>query len=167
LTARRQLVNDVRDALYASKLVAYTQGFDALAAASVEYEWHLDLGQIARLWRGGCIIRASFLDRISDAYTRQPQLPSLLVDEHFRRAMAQCQEGWRRVVGAAATAGVPAPGFASALTYYDSLRADRLPAALIQGQRDYFGAHSYRRVDRDGSYHVNWSGDQNELQVGT
>jgi 6-phosphogluconate dehydrogenase len=163
---RRQLVNDVNDALYASKLVAYAQGFDALAAASAEYDWDLDLGQIARLWRGGCIIRARFLDRISDAYARDPHVPTLLVDEHFSRAMTSSQNGWRRVIAAGATAGIPTPGFSSALAYYDSLRASRLPAALIQGQRDLFGAHTYQRVDRDGMFHVNWSGDLSEARLG-
>jgi 6-phosphogluconate dehydrogenase len=163
---RRQLVNDVRDALYASKLVAYAQGFDTMAAASAEYGWDLDLGQIARLWRGGCIIRARFLDRISDAYARDPNLPTLLVDAHFNRAIASCQNGWRRVITASATTGVPTPGFSSALAYYDSLRAPRLPAALVQGQRDLFGAHTYRRVDRDGTFHVNWSGDLTEARLG-
>ena len=162
---RRQLVHDVKHALYASKLVAYTQGFDALSVASAEYDWGLDLGQIARLWRGGCIIRARFLDRISEAYARQADLPSLLVDEHFSRVMAECQDSWRRVVATAATAGIPAPGFSSALAYYDSLRAPRLPAALIQGQRDFFGAHSYRRVDCDGVFHVDWSGDLDETPL--
>jgi 6-phosphogluconate dehydrogenase len=163
---RDQFIDDVKHALYASKLVAYAQGFNALSVASAEYNWNLDLGQIARLWRGGCIIRARFLDRISNAYAREPQLPSLLVDEHFCRAMASAQDGWRRVVATAATAGVPTPGFSSALAYYDSMRAPRLPAALTQGQRDFFGAHTYRRTDRDGAFHINWSGDRAEVRFG-
>ncbi|WP_166354715.1 NADP-dependent phosphogluconate dehydrogenase [Phytoactinopolyspora limicola] len=159
-----RFVDDIRDALYASKLVAYAQGFDTIRAASEEYGWDVDLGAMATIWRGGCIIRARFLDRIRDAYDRRPELPTLLVDEYFRAAVADAQAGWRRVVAAAAQLGVPAPGFSSALAYYDGLRAERLPAALIQGQRDLFGAHTYRRVDREGTFHVDWSGTRTEQQ---
>jgi 6-phosphogluconate dehydrogenase len=159
---RQQFIDDVRDALYASKLVAYAQGFDTIRAASDEYQWNVDLGQMATIWRGGCIIRARFLDRIREAYDRQPELPTLLVDDYFRQALADGQAGWRRVVAAAAQLGVPAPGFSSALAYYDGLRAPRLPAALIQGQRDLFGAHTYKRTDRPGTFHVDWSGDRSE-----
>ncbi|NDL60738.1 NADP-dependent phosphogluconate dehydrogenase [Phytoactinopolyspora mesophila] len=161
---RQQFVDDVRDALYASKLVAYAQGFDTIRAASDEYGWDVDLGQMATIWRGGCIIRARFLDRVREAYDRDPALPSLLVDDYFRQALADGQAGWRRVVSTAAQLGVPAPGFSSALAYYDGLRAPRLPAALIQGQRDLFGAHTYKRTDRPGTFHVDWSGDRTEQE---
>ena len=153
---------DVRRALYASKVVAYAQGFDHIAAGSAEYGWNIDRGAMATIWRGGCIIRARFLDRIREAYDRNPALPSLLVAPYFA---ARCRDGldsWRRVVAQAATAGIPAPAFSSSLAYYDGLRRERLPAALIQGLRDYFGAHTYHRVDTDGSFHTEWAGDQQE-----
>ena len=155
-------VDAVRQALYASKVVAYSQGFDMIRAASTEYGWNIDLGALATIWRGGCIIRARFLDRIREAYDRDPDLPTLLVDDYFRDAVVSSQSGWRRVVATAATAGIPAPGFASALAYFDGLRAERLPAALIQAQRDFFGAHTYQRVDRPGVFHTDWSGDRQE-----
>ncbi|MEU7915817.1 NADP-dependent phosphogluconate dehydrogenase [Microbispora bryophytorum] len=156
------LVEDVRRALYASKIVAYAQGFDQMAAASAEYGWDLNLGAMATIWRGGCIIRARFLDRIREAYDADPNLPTLLVDPTFAQALEEAQESWRRVVATAATIGVPTPGFSSALAYYDGLRRDRLPAALLQGLRDFFGAHTYRRVDREGSFHTDWSADRAE-----
>jgi 6-phosphogluconate dehydrogenase len=159
---RDRFVDDVRRALYASKVVAYAQGFDMIRAGADEYGWDIDLGAIATIWRGGCIIRARFLDRIREAYARRPDLPSLLVDDYFRDAVADGQDGWRRVVAAAAHGGIPVPGFGAALSYYDAIRAERLPAALIQGQRDLFGAHTYRRVDRDGVFHVDWSGTGEE-----
>jgi 6-phosphogluconate dehydrogenase len=159
---RDAFIDDVRHALYASKLVAYAQGFDAIRAASEQYEWNIDLGAMATIWRGGCIIRARFLDRIKEAYDRNPDLPSLLVDDYFKEAVSNGQEAWRRVVATAAAVGVPAPGFSASLSYYDGLRAERLPAALIQGLRDLFGAHTYRRTDRDGAFHLNWSGDRTE-----
>ncbi|MCX9193826.1 phosphogluconate dehydrogenase (NADP(+)-dependent, decarboxylating) [Carbonactinospora thermoautotrophica] len=160
-----RLTEDVRRALYASKIVAYAQGFDQIAAASETYGWEIDRGALATIWRGGCIIRARFLDRIRAAYQADPALPSLLCDPYFTQVVAEAQESWRRVVATAATLGVPVPGFASALSYYDALRRDRLPAALIQGLRDFFGAHTYRRVDRDGAYHTLWSGDRSEVQA--
>ena len=159
---RQAFIDDVRHALYSSKIVAYAQGFDAIRAASEEYDWNIDLGAMAKIWRGGCIIRARFLDRVTEAYDRNPALPSLLVDDYFKEAVANGQEAWRRVVAAAATVGVPAPGFSAALSYYDGLRAERLPAALIQGLRDLFGAHTYKRVDREGTFHLEWSGDRSE-----
>jgi 6-phosphogluconate dehydrogenase len=163
---RQQLIDDVRQALYASKVVAYAQGFWQMAAGSDQYSWGIDLGAMATIWRAGCIIRARFLDRIRDAYASDPRLPNLLVDAYFSEAVEQAQEGWRRVVGTAASIGVPVPGFSSALAYYDQLRRDRLPAALIQGLRDYFGAHTYRRVDRDGVFHTLWGGDRTEVDAG-
>jgi 6-phosphogluconate dehydrogenase len=163
---RQQLIDDVRQALYASKVVAYAQGFWQMAAGSDQYSWGIDLGAMATIWRAGCIIRARFLDRIRDAYASDPRLPNLLVDAYFSEAVEQAQEGWRRVVGTAASIGVPVPGFSSALAYYDQLRRERLPAALIQGLRDYFGAHTYRRVDRDGVFHTLWGGDRTEVEAG-
>jgi 6-phosphogluconate dehydrogenase len=162
ITDREQFIEDVRRALYASKVVAYAQGFDHIAAGSTEYDWHVDRGAMATIWRGGCIIRARFLDRIREAYDADPDLPSLLVAPYFADAVRAGVDSWRRVVAQAATAGVPTPAFSSSLAYYDGLRRDRLPAALIQGLRDDFGAHTYRRVDRDGSFHTEWSGDQSE-----
>jgi 6-phosphogluconate dehydrogenase len=162
VTDRDAFIEDVRLALYASKVVAYSQGFDQIAAASTEYGWHIDRGAMARIWRGGCIIRAKFLDRITDAYQRNPQLPLLLADPYFTRAVAEGLPAWRRVVAMAATHGVPTPAFASSLAYYDAIRAERLPANLLQAQRDYFGAHTYHRVDRPGTFHTDWSGDHAE-----
>ncbi|TDD44396.1 NADP-dependent phosphogluconate dehydrogenase [Nonomuraea terrae] len=158
----RELIEDVRQALYASKIVAYAQGFDQMAAASKEYGWDLDLGAMATIWRGGCIIRAKFLDRIREAYDANPQLPTLLADPTFAAALEAAQESWRRVVTTAVQTGVPTPGFSSALAYYDALRRDRLPAALVQGLRDFFGAHTYQRVDKEGAFHTDWSGDRTE-----
>ncbi|WP_447003575.1 NADP-dependent phosphogluconate dehydrogenase [Saccharothrix isguenensis] len=163
--ADTSLVEDVRQALYASKVVAYAQGFDQMRAASAEYGWDLDLGAMATIWRGGCIIRARFLDRIREAYDKAPELPSLLVDDYFRDAVRSAEAAWRRVVVKAVTAGVPAPGFVSALAYYDGLRSERLPASLIQGLRDFFGAHTYRRTDREGSFHTLWSGDRSQVDA--
>ncbi|MDA3642791.1 NADP-dependent phosphogluconate dehydrogenase [Saccharopolyspora indica] len=157
--------DQVEQALYASKIVSYTQGFHEIAAGSAEYDWNIDLGAVAAIWRGGCIIRAAFLDRIRAAYDTRPDLPSLLSDKTFAAEIADAQHDWRAVLGAATGQGVPTPGFAAALAYYDSLRADRLPAALTQGQRDYFGAHTYRRTDREGSFHTLWAGDRSEVQV--
>jgi 6-phosphogluconate dehydrogenase len=148
---------DVEQALYASKIVAYAQGFNQIQAGDAEYDWHIDLGSIATIWRGGCIIRAKFLDRIRSAYDADQRLPTLLTDGDFGEALRDAQDAWRRVVADAARLGVPAPGFSTALAYYDALRAERLPAALIQGQRDFFGAHTYRRLDRGGVFHTAWA----------
>ncbi|WP_328470352.1 NADP-dependent phosphogluconate dehydrogenase [Actinoplanes sp. NBC_00393] len=151
------LVADVEQALFASKIVAYAQGFQQIQAASKEYGWEIDPGAMAKIWRAGCIIRAKFLDFIKQAYDKQPTLATLLVDQYFLDAVSGAQDAWRRVVATAAQQGIPAPGFASALAYYDGLRAQRLPAALIQGQRDFFGAHTYHRVDKPGSFHTLWA----------
>ena len=159
---RDAFVEDVRRALYASKVVAYAQGFDQIAAGSREYGWDVDRGAMATIWRGGCIIRARFLNRIREAYQEDSDLPSLLVAPYFADAVRSGIESWRRIVARAATAGIPLPAFASSLAYYDGLRRDRLPAALIQGLRDNFGAHTYQRVDRSGSFHVEWAGDGKE-----
>ncbi|MBF4609445.1 NADP-dependent phosphogluconate dehydrogenase [Curtobacterium sp. VKM Ac-1393] len=151
--------DDVRAALYASKVVAYAQGFDLIIAGAKEYGWDIDLGNVAKIWRGGCIIRAQFLNRIVEAYDKNPSLESLLVDPYFANAVHEGEAAWRRIVGIAAASGIPAPGFSSALSYFDSLASERLPASLIQGQRDFFGAHTYQRIDKDGTFHTLWSDD--------
>lgn len=163
---RDAFVEDVRRALYASKVVAYSQGFEQIAAAAQEYGWDVDRGAVARIWRAGCIIRAAFLDRITEAYARTPDLPLLLADPYFRDAVAEGLPAWRRVVARAALTGTPTPAFASSLAYYDAVRAERLPAALVQAQRDLFGAHTYRRTDRDGTFHTLWGGDRSEVEAG-
>jgi 6-phosphogluconate dehydrogenase len=163
---RAAFVEDVRRALYASKVVAYAQGFDHIEAGSQEYGWAVDRGAVARIWRGGCIIRARFLDRIVEAYAERPDLPSLLVAPYFAKAVADGVASWRRVVADAARAGVPTPAFSSSLAYFDGLRRERLPAALIQGLRDNFGAHTYRRVDDPGTFHTLWAAaDRAEVEV--
>jgi 6-phosphogluconate dehydrogenase len=164
VTDRDGFIEDVRKALYASKVVAYAQGFDQIAAARKEFGWDIDLGAMATIWRGGCIIRARFLNRIREAYANDPELPSLLLDPYFVNAVAEGQEAWRRVVVHAAQAGIPTPAFSSSLAYYDGLRAQRLPAALIQGLRDLFGAHTYRRVDTEGTFHTMWAEDKREIE---
>lgn len=158
-------IEDVRLALFASKIVAYSQGFDEIRAGAVEYGWTIDLGAIAKIWRAGCIIRAQFLNRISDAYAANPQLPVLMTAPYFVDALGRAQGAWRRVVSAAAQAAIPAPAFSSSLAYYDGIRADRLPAALVQGQRDFFGAHTYKRIDKPGTFHTLWSGDRTEIEA--
>jgi 6-phosphogluconate dehydrogenase len=157
-------VEDVRRALYASKLVAYAQGFDAIRAGAKEYGWKIDLGAVSKIWRGGCIIRAQFLNRIADAYDANANLESLILDPYFKDAVAKSLKSWRTVVANAALAGIPVPAFGSSLSYYDGLRAERLGAALVQGQRDFFGAHTYKRVDMDGTFHTLWSGDRTEVE---
>jgi 6-phosphogluconate dehydrogenase len=160
-------VSDIRRALYASKIVAYAQGLDLIVTGAREYGWDIDLGAVARIWRGGCIIRAAFLNRITEAYADKEAAPaSLLLAPYFTKAVTEAQESWRRVVATAATTGIPVPGFSSALAYYDGLRSKRLPAALVQGQRDFFGAHTYRRVDEPGVFHTLWSGDRREVREG-
>ncbi|MFC5799883.1 NADP-dependent phosphogluconate dehydrogenase [Streptomyces formicae] len=161
-----RFADQVEQALYASKIVSYTQGFHQIQAGSDAYDWGIDPGAVASIWRAGCIIRAAFLDRIRAAYDTQPELPSLLSDKQFAEEIGAAQDDWRAVVADTARQGVPAPGFAAALAYYDALRARRLPAALTQGQRDFFGAHTYRRTDRDGSFHTLWGGDRSEERTG-
>jgi 6-phosphogluconate dehydrogenase len=155
---REDFVNDVRQALYASKLVSYAQGYVQLDSAADEFGWKLDNGNIALLWRGGCIIRSRFLGDIKTAFDENPDLENLLLDEFFRKAIDAAQPSWRRVVAAAVTLGLPVPGFAAALSYYDGYRRDRLPANLLQAQRDYFGAHTYERIDkpRGETFHTDW-----------
>ena len=159
---RDAFVDQVRDALYASKIVAYAQGFEQMRAASEERGWGVDLGAVSRIWRGGCIIRARFLIRIAEAYAEHGELENLLLGDYFRDGTARTQDAWRRVVGAAVELGVPVPAFASALAYYDGYRRERSPANLIQGLRDYFGAHTYKRLDAEGSFHTRWSQDGEE-----
>jgi 6-phosphogluconate dehydrogenase len=159
---RDQFTEDVRAALYASKIVAYAQGFDHIQAGSEEFGWSIDRGQVSTIWRGGCIIRARFLNRIREAYDENPGLKSLMVAPYFADAVNAGVPSWRRVVSAAAAAGIPTPAFSSSLAYFDALRAERLPASLIQGLRDNFGAHTYRRTDREGTFHVEWAGDKKE-----
>ena len=162
---RGTFIEDVRRALYASKLVAYAQGFDEITAGSADHNWNVDPRDLATIWRGGCIIRAKFLNRIVEAYNTNPELPTLLLDPYFKAELAGLIDSWRRVVTLATQIGQPIPVFASSLSYYDSLRIDRLPAALIQGQRDYFGAHTYQRVDKPGTYHTLWSGNRTEIEA--
>src|SRR6202171_3492929 len=159
------LVDDVRDALYASKIVAYAQGFEHLRAGSTEFGWDLDLAALATIWRGGCIIRAQFLDRIKDAYAQSPDLPNLMLAPFFQDALASAQRAWRSVAKQAIDQGVPIPAFASSLAYYDGYRRARGPANLIQGLRDYFGSHGYHRIDREGAYHTRWAQDGTEVRL--
>jgi 6-phosphogluconate dehydrogenase len=155
---RDELVDAVRDALYCSKICAYAQGFQLMRAAEREYGWKLDLGTIASIWRGGCIIRARFLQKIADAYQRNPELGNLLLDPYFQEQIHKNQKRWRKVVALAAEAGIPVPAFMSALAYYDGYRTAQLPANLLQAQRDYFGAHAYERSDapRGKLFHLDW-----------
>lgn len=151
-----EIVNDVRDALYAAKICSYAQGFTLLRMASDEYSYGLNYGEIARIWRGGCIIRARFLDDIRAAFERNPALTNLLMDPKFGNAVESRQGALRRIIQLAVGEGIPAPAFSSSLAYYDSYRSARMPANLTQAQRDYFGAHTYRRIDQDGSFHTEW-----------
>jgi 6-phosphogluconate dehydrogenase len=153
---RKTFIEDVRQALYASKISSYAQGFVQLDAAAKEFGWKLNNGQIALLWRGGCIIRARFLEDIKKAFDKNPTLENLLLDDFFRAALDKAQPSWRRVVAAAVELGLPVPGFSAAVGYYDGYRLDRLPANLLQAQRDYFGAHTYKRIDKPGTFHTDW-----------
>jgi 6-phosphogluconate dehydrogenase len=159
------LVDDVEQALYASKVVAYAQGFAQMATAADSEGWDVDLGAMATIWRGGCIIRARFLDRIREAYEADPGTQNLLFVDSFADAVADAQDAWRRVVAHGIERGVPLPAFTSSLAYYDGLRRDRGPASLVQGLRDLFGAHTYRRIDDDGAFHVRWGQDGTEIRV--
>jgi 6-phosphogluconate dehydrogenase len=154
---KKAFVDAIRDALYASKICSYAQGFQLMRAAAEENKWNLKYGEIAMIWRGGCIIRARFLNRIKEAYDRNPQLANLLLDPYFKGIIDRTQANWRKVVAATAELGIPAPAFSSALGYYDSYRSARLPANLLQAQRDYFGAHTYERVDKPGIFHSSWT----------
>ena len=156
------LADDLEQALYASKIVSYAQGFAQMAAAADTEGWDIDLGAMATIWRGGCIIRARFLDRIRQAYDNEPDLTNLMVADFFADALGEAQDPWRRVIGRAAEIGIPTPAFSSSLAYYDGYRRATGPAGLIQGLRDLFGAHTYKRVDREGTFHTAWSGDGKE-----
>src|SRR3981081_4268305 len=159
------IIDAAREALYASKIVAYAQGFEHLRAGSSEFGWNLDLGALATIWRGGCIIRAAFLDRIKDSYAESPDLSNLMLAPFFQQALASAQPAWRSVIKQAVDQGVPIPAFASSLAYYDGYRRARGPANLIQGLRDYFGAHTYHRTDREGAFHTRWAQDGTEVQT--
>jgi len=157
---KEAFIEDIRRALYASKIVSYAQGFMLMREASKEYNWNLNFGSIALIWRNGCIIRSVFLGKIKEAFDKDPNLSNLLLDDYFRSAIERCQDSWRRVVCTAAQMGLPVPAFSSALAFYDGYRAERLPANLLQAQRDYFGAHTYERIDRPRGefFHTNWTG---------
>lgn len=152
----KEFIEAVRKALYTSKIASYAQGFAQMRAASDAYNWDLKYGSIAMIFRGGCIIRARFLQNIKDAYDRNPALNNLFLDEYFSEIVQNYQEAWRKVISIAVTRGIPVPAFSSALAYYDSYRTERLPANLLQAQRDYFGAHTFQRLDKEGSFHFQW-----------
>lgn len=158
---RSALVKDLGTALYVAKIISYTQGFGLLQAASDQYSWNLNLAEIARIWRGGCIIRSVFLDRISEAYSREPGLANMLLDPYFKDIVTRGQASLRNVLTAGMSAGIPLPCHSAALNYFDGLRTARLPANLLQAQRDYFGAHMYERVDKPRGewFHTNWTGE--------
>ncbi|MEE1938931.1 NADP-dependent phosphogluconate dehydrogenase [Streptomyces sp. TRM 70361] len=160
-----RFADQVEQALYASKVISYAQGWNMMQAASAEYGWGIDLADVAAIWRGGCIIRAAFLDRVRAACAADPALPTLLADEEFAKEVGEAQPAWRTAVATAVRYGVPVPGLSAALASYDALRAERLPAALTQGQRDYFGAHTYRRTDREGAFHTRWGQDRSEVRT--
>jgi 6-phosphogluconate dehydrogenase len=153
---RAKFIEQIRQALYASKICSYAQGYVQLQAAAAEYDWPLDFGSIALLWRGGCIIRAVFLERIKEAFDANPKLENLLLAPYFKKAVQKAQSSWRNVVATAVRFGIPMPACSAALSYYDGYRSERLPANLLQAQRDYFGAHTYRRIDREGIFHSDW-----------
>lgn len=165
---RAQFLNHVKNALYCSKIVSYAQGFMLLREAAKEFNWNLNYGGIALMWRGGCIIRSAFLGNIKDAYTRNPQLSNLLLDDFFKKAVEQGQESWRQVVSSAVLWGVPVPALSAALAFYDGYRAERLPANLLQAQRDYFGAHTYELLGQEGKFvHTNWTGTGGNVSAST
>jgi 6-phosphogluconate dehydrogenase len=166
---KKQFIADIRDALYSSKIVSYAQGYMLMRAAAAEYGWNLNYGGIALMWRGGCIIRSRFLGKIKEAYDKNPKLTNLLLDDYFRGEIKRCQKGWRNVVAAAAKRGIPVPAFSTALAFYDQYRNAVLPANLLQAQRDYFGAHTYERVDkpRGEFFHTNWTGRGGTTSSGT
>jgi len=165
----KQLIEDIRRALYASKIVSYAQGYMLMRAAAKEHKWNLNYGGIALMWRGGCIIRSVFLAKIKNAFGTNPQLSNLLLDPFFRKAIKDSQRSWRKVVALAARKGIPVPAFSTALAFYDSYRSERLPANLLQAQRDYFGAHTYERLDqpRGQFFHTNWTGHGGTTASGT
>lgn len=161
---RAAFIEDIRQALYASKMIAYSQGFELIRKVSAENGWGVDLGAMARIWRGGCIIRAQFLNRITEAFERNPELPLLIADEYFLGEISKAVASWRRIIVFAVRTGVALPAFSSSLAYYDGIRTEKLPANLIQGQRDFFGAHTYQRTDREGTFHTLWSEGRAEIE---
>jgi 6-phosphogluconate dehydrogenase len=166
---RAKFVEQIRQALYASKIVSYTQGYMLMRAAAKEYGWNLNYGGIALMWRGGCIIRSRFLADIKHAFDQNLDLTNLLLDPFFKHAIEQCQSAWRNVVATAVTRGIPVPALSTALAFYDGFRSARLPANLLQAQRDYFGAHTYERIDRPRGefFHTNWTGRGGEVAAGS
>jgi 6-phosphogluconate dehydrogenase len=166
---KKAFVEDIRQALLASKIVSYAQGFMLLREAAKEYKWNLNYGAIAMVWREGCIIRSVFLGNIRDAFDRNPNLGNLLLDDYFKGLIDRCQGSWRKVVSKAVESGVPVPAFTTALAFYDGYRSERLPANLLQAQRDYFGAHTYERTDqpRGKFFHTNWTGKGGNVSAGT
>jgi 6-phosphogluconate dehydrogenase len=166
---RKAFIADIRDALYSSKIVSYAQGYMLMRAAAKEYGWNLNYGGIALMWRGGCIIRSRFLGKIKEAYDNNPKLSNLMLDDYFRGEIKRCQKGWRNVLATAAKKGIPVPAFSTALAFYDQYRSAVLPANLLQAQRDYFGAHTYERVDkpRGEFFHTNWTGRGGTTASGT
>ena len=166
---KAKFIEDIRCALYASKIVSYAQGFMLMRAAAKEYDWKLNYGNIALMWRGGCIIRSAFLGKIKDAYDKHPRLQNLLLDTFFKRAIRHSQKGWRNVIAVAAKRGIPVPAFSTALAFFDSYRTEQLPANLLQAQRDYFGAHTYERIDqpRGQFFHTNWTGRGGDVSSST
>jgi 6-phosphogluconate dehydrogenase len=165
---RKELIQAVHDALYASKIVSYAQGMELLGTASNTYKWNLNFGDIATIWRGGCIIRAQFLNRITEAYARDPKLHNLLFDSYFTDIVAKTQKNWRVALSAAIAHGVPVPAFSASLAYFDSYRSARLPANLLQAQRDFFGAHTYERIDKPGVFHTEWQeADRHPIEKST
>ncbi len=168
-TDQKKFIEDIRHALYASKIVSYAQGYMLMRAAAQDQKWNLNYGGIALMWRGGCIIRSAFLGKIKEAYDKNPKLTNLLLDPFFKKAIKESQRGWRNVVAMAAKKGVPVPAFSTALAFYDSYRSERLPANLLQAQRDYFGAHTYERLDkpRGEFFHTNWTGHGGVVSSGS
>lgn len=166
---KKAFVEDIRKALLASKIVSYTQGFMCLREAAKEYDWELNYGNVALLWRSGCIIRSVFLEKIKAAFDKNPNLPNLLLDDYFKNVVDDCQASWRRVVMTGVELGVPLPAFSSALAFFDGYRSEQLPANMLQAQRDYFGAHTYRRIDApaDKVFHTNWTGRGGDVASGT
>jgi 6-phosphogluconate dehydrogenase len=162
-------VEAIRQALYASKIVSYTQGFMLMRAAAQQYSWNLNYGGVALMWRGGCIIRSRFLGDIKKAFDKNPKLTNLMLDPFFKKAINGAQRAWRNVVAIAAKKGIPIPAFSTALAFYDAYRSERLPANLLQAQRDYFGAHTYERVDqpRGEFFHTNWTGHGGDVSSGS
>ena len=166
---KKAFIADIQKALLASKIVSYTQGYMLMREAAKEYGWNLNYGGIALMWRGGCIIRSVFLGRIKEAFDKNDSLNNLLLDDWFTKKIDECQASWRRVVAKAVELGIPTPAFSTALAFYDGYRNDRLPANLLQAQRDYFGAHTYERVDKPrGQYfHTNWTGTGGDVSAST